>query len=657
MQDRIGALHLHYRVSSGSLGAALAPEFDRAVRAGLADALGARMSAMFGDDPSVVVIRELMAPVVVEKSDWSLNSRVVARICAASAASAATLLSRNAPTDLVVRFADEAEFVGSFIVELIAGSAWRHWYYGAFHRYRRADAAATIHAVLAESGVEAARVFAWLSRRGQLSAILSVLTPRDARRLLAGGGEGADGANGDSVLVDAAMRLLAQMGVIPVERRGREDLVVQFLAIRPIAPDWTDRKSLSAWVLEFVRFAVGRLARDAPILEPANVEAVHALLMGPLDWLDAPWLISQLTAMSQSPVAKSVRTPAASRPLLTPRHDRILQGIARRLRAERIRLADDSEDALVVRLIAAASEEASSDDRLDRTLVAAIELVARAYFTLVGSGDFPQHELSRIGEIDPAAADRPGRYDAEAARCLDALRTAGNSAQELLRAAVEARASPEEEGEPAQAAGVFLLVRAVLDVRLPALARQFGVPLEPLLGGLAIKWLGVPLPFDQALSLWAGTDDPRLADLDAAGEHLRLLNVALLDLLIDRKILDAATASDVIAADAALLAREIACSAQANAAMSGTASLLLHAWGGWLPGLRDSSSPFLLENCVRRAGRILASPERIAVQLDPAPLDIVLRMAGYLEPVERVDWLGGRTVSFAMRRVVDTDVP
>jgi hypothetical protein len=657
MQDRIGALHLHYRVGRGSLGAALAPGFDRAIRAGLADALGARISAMLGDDPAVVVIRELKAPVVIKKDDWSLDSRVVARICAASADSAAALLSRDAPTDAVMRFADEVEFVGSFIVELIAGSAWGHWYYGAFHRYRCADAAATIRAVLAESGVEAARVFAWLSRRGQLSAIFSVLAPHDARRLVAGGGEGADGANSDAVLVDAAMRLLAQMGVMSAEPRGRQDLVAQFLATRPIAPDWTDRRSLSAWVLEFIRFAVGRPARAAPVLEPANVEAVHALLTGPLDWLDAPWLASQLTALSHGPAGKSIRTPTAHRPLLTPRHDRILQGIARRLRAGRIRLADDSEDALVVCLVAAASEEASSDDRLDRTLVAAIELVARAYFSLAGSGDPPGQAFSRVGEIDPAAAAEPARYEAEAARRLAALRTAGNSARELLRAAVETRAAPEEEGAPAPGAGVFLLVRAVLDTRLAALARQFGVPLEPLLGGLAIKWLGVPLPFDRAISLWAGTEHPRLADLDAAGENLCLLNAALLDVLVDRKILDAPTAGDVIAADAALLTRELACSAQANAAVAGTASSLLRAWGRWLPGLRDSSSPFLLENCVRRAGRVLGSAGRIAVQLDPAPLDVVLQMAGYLAPVERVAWLGDRTVTFAVRRGANADVP
>src|SRR5262245_5679625 len=208
MEDRIGTLQLHYHVSDrASLGPALGPRLDRAVRAGLAEALSARMSAMIGDDGSVIVIRELNAPVVLDKTDWSLDSRVVARICGSSADAVAALLSRDAPTESVVRFDDEAAFVGSFILDLFTGSAWGLWYYGAFRRYRRADTQATIRAVLAESGAEVARVFAWLSRRGRLDAVLSSLAPGDARRLLGCGPESSDqpdGAHGEAVLADAA---------------------------------------------------------------------------------------------------------------------------------------------------------------------------------------------------------------------------------------------------------------------------------------------------------------------------------------------------------------------------------------------------------------------------------------------------------------------
>jgi hypothetical protein len=656
MEDRIGALHLHYRVrGGGSLGPALTPGFDRAVQAGLAEALGLRMAGMLGDDPSVVVIRELKASVVLDKRDCTLDSRVVERICMSSVDAAATMLSRDVPTASVMRFADEAEFVGSFIVDLIDGSAWTHWYYGAFHRYRRADAGTTLRAVLAESGVEVARVFAWLSRRGQLSAVMTLLAPSDARRLLGSDAESSvrlDDCDGVQVLADAAIQLLTQMGWDFAESGGRAQIVHQFLAARPIAPAWADRRSLSAWVLEFVRFVVNRPGTIAPAIHAQERGAIHTVLTGPLDWLDAPWLCAQLAALAHGPSFANDTKKISRRALLTPGHDRILDQLARRLRDGRIRIATgDGEDALVVRLIAAVSEEAPGSGPLDRTLITVVEQVARTYFAILDDANSGRQPNSFAGPTAADVVDLPYRLDANTVSRVKALRAAGDSAVELLRALVSVRPESDESGALTHAAGVFLLARAVLDVRLPASARQFGIPLPPLLSGLAIKWLGRPWPCDQATSLWAGAERSEVAELDTTAEPLHWLNEVLVELLIDRHTLDAETAREVIAVDAALLTHELECSAQTNAEVASTASLLLRAWGQWLPGIGAASSAFLLDKCVRRAGRVHVSEDRVAVQLHPAPLDVVLQMAGYLAPIERVPWLGDRTVSFTLRRI------
>lgn len=662
MEDRIGTLHLDYRVSgSTSLGQALVPGFDRAVRAGLADALGARMAAMLGEDASVIVIRELSAPVVLDKADCALDARVVERICRSAGDALTTMLSRDPPEEAIVRFADEAEFVGSFILDLIAGAAWERWHYGAFRRYRRADAKTTIRAVLAESGAEVARVLAWLARRGQLDAVLSLLTPRDARRLLgsgAAGVEAADVGNGNAVLVDAALRLLSDMGWRGAESSGRSAFVAQFLASRPIAPDWTDRRSLSAWVLALVQFALAQPEWDTPARQTDILDAVRASLSGPLDWLDAPWLTAELAALTQAPAPEPMRTLTPSCPLLTPRHDRILQQLARRLRDGRLRiLSGESEDALVVRLIAAASEEAAGREPLDQTLVAAIEEVARAYVAIAGSDAPRRHAVPLDDDIRLSAVDRSGTLAPDVARCLEARRAAGESAVELLRAAVAARPKEADSGALTRAAGVFLPARAVLDVRLQGLAREFDIALPPLLGGLASKWLGLPLSADRAVSLWAGAERPDPAELDPASERLGALGEALLQLLIDRRTLDAATAHEVIASDAALLTQELDCSPETNAGLSNIASMLLRAWARWLPGIGSSSAPFLLDNCVRRAGRVGISETKIAVQLAPAPLDVVVQMAGYFAPIERVAWLADRTVTFTVRPIPDGSSP
>ncbi|MBV7326647.1 hypothetical protein KFU94_01835 [Chloroflexi bacterium TSY] len=38
--------------------------------------------------------------------------------------------------------------------------------------------------------------------------------------------------------------------------------------------------------------------------------------------------------------------------------------------------------------------------------------------------------------------------------------------------------------------------------------------------------------------------------------------------------------------------------------------------------------------------------EQIQAQLEPLPLDIVLQLVDYLDPIERVSWLEKRTVGY-----------
>jgi hypothetical protein len=73
---------------------------------------------------------------------------------------------------------------------------------------------------------------------------------------------------------------------------------------------------------------------------------------------------------------------------------------------------------------------------------------------------------------------------------------------------------------------------------------------------------------------------------------------------------------------------------------------LLRLWSRWLRQFSESSVPYLLDQFIRRPGRLSASPAGVWVELEPRPLDIVIEMAGYLTPLEGVPWLGGRTVHF-----------
>ncbi|HXS01850.1 MAG TPA: hypothetical protein VN724_14835, partial [Pyrinomonadaceae bacterium] len=79
------------------------------------------------------------------------------------------------------------------------------------------------------------------------------------------------------------------------------------------------------------------------------------------------------------------------------------------------------------------------------------------------------------------------------------------------------------------------------------------------------------------------------------------------------------------------------------------AYMLLRMWSFWLRGFSSSSIPFLLENFVRRRGRVHVVDEGLLIELERRPLDIVLRMAGYLDDLERVPWLDGGRIKFQVR--------
>ena len=74
----------------------------------------------------------------------------------------------------------------------------------------------------------------------------------------------------------------------------------------------------------------------------------------------------------------------------------------------------------------------------------------------------------------------------------------------------------------------------------------------------------------------------------------------------------------------------------------------LRIWARWLRGFSESSVPYLLDRFVRRTGRLrIAGDDTLDVDLAPSAFDEVLRMAGYLDPLEGAGWLEGRRVTFS----------
>ncbi|MBV9958213.1 MAG: hypothetical protein JO360_07320, partial [Acidobacteria bacterium] len=79
------------------------------------------------------------------------------------------------------------------------------------------------------------------------------------------------------------------------------------------------------------------------------------------------------------------------------------------------------------------------------------------------------------------------------------------------------------------------------------------------------------------------------------------------------------------------------------------AQSLLRMWARWLRQFAASSVPYLLESFIRRRGWLAAEDGYLLVELERAPLDIVIEMAGYLEELEGVPWLEHGRIRFVLR--------
>jgi hypothetical protein len=225
-------------------------------------------------------------------------------------------------------------------------------------------------------------------------------------------------------------------------------------------------------------------------------------------------------------------------------------------------------------------------------------------------------------EIRPS----PGGFD-EPARPTDLPRSA--------RVRGEARAVPADPVRQStsldQGAGVLLLLRAVVDLRLPTVIRRAdrdpdAVP-SALLAAAGHLTEADPTP---AMAVFAG-----MVDVMPGPERLTELMVPW---PVER--------CGGLARQLWTVLRAQGLEAEEQGSDHGVGALVadvvLRAWRRWLGALGRSSTAYLLAQFVRRPGQVEIEPGRVLVTLAARPLDVVLEQAGYLIPLRDVGLLGGR---------------
>lgn len=646
MEASIGRFRSRYR--SGSVpqrARELAGRCDRIARTRLPALLEEALAESFGETEVVVIRRVAVRGSFLVGGELS-DDRIARRWARALAAAARRTAGRGGgPEGPVARFPDQASYLARFLAELVEASrlALDRWYFAPLRPHVRPTPAATTRAVLEAHRGETDAVLAALARHGDLDGVLAALD-EESLALLWRLGEPAGDAGGAErrTFLELAARLLERLlpGRVPARS---PDLAARYLAASPGTADWNDPAGLADAVADAARFLVreGALERAMPETVPAD------LLGAEWEWLDRDRLRRGLEGepeMTEATVPAVAEGAAAGRPpeRPTPRQEALLEDLRTLLSDTDARLdaSRPTSKANALRLFALLVDRYPrwSGSTLARRMVAHLLHAWERGRPVPGLAPLarPSHVPHVLGRPSPPTAPRVRSADRAVAR----------------------------DGLATECAGAFLMLRTLLDLRLPGIVERTAFPrgfegstaMRSVLVVLATAWAGpaaiVDGRLDPALA-WLG-GYPRPPESEELRETWRTADDGAREsflALVRRLVADQAEELDGSMDELRRLfdaGRIVADGADADA-LAWTAAATVRVWGRWLKGVGDSSLPFLLDNALRRPGRIELDDETLVVEMASAPLDLVVRMAGYFGELEALPWLGGRRVVYRLR--------
>jgi hypothetical protein len=608
----------------------------------------------FQDDPWVFVVRKAQARVAILAPQTVLESRLAEQWGARLCASVVRVIASASNDDSVVRFENQAAFVSNFLSDLVAGTAWEHWYHGAFRACRHLPDNEAILSVLTENAACLAEILHRLAKANALDAVLHALGEEGQRRLwMRAARLSSDSLPADAfrIFVHSAFDLADALSLWTAFRPAEQNYLDDYLRKQPASPQWTDPASLASSVTDVFR----ELLRDGLLsascaFRPDTLQKLDAALASSYDWLDKTYLKNSFATLF-SPFSPQKLAPSTVRPFLpTPAQLRLLGSLLSSIRNGSCPPDLSSSHAQMLRILASlgAAETIASP-----AATAMLESIVEAWLTLRGADDRDSQLLNlRRGRLEFCLARLSPAEKSRLRPHLESVAKAGDAAIAVVEALLAQDPSVSQcralEVIPTACAGLFLLVRTVQDLRLLALLKESGFDsLEPLLVALAVRICGKAAllagKFDSGAALWSGIPpeeySARLKHLE--GLDMQCFRSNLARLVAAQRLAGPSTSEEFTSETLA-----IDLPAGVARTLDFAAASLLRGWARWLPGLSQSSAGFLLEKFVRRAGTLYLHPDRVDVSLSPGPLDAVPEMAGYFSDSPAASWLGNRFVRF-----------
>jgi hypothetical protein len=487
VDHRIGRLHHRYRLLGVDTPAvAVASRLDRLAAARLPEALDRALTSGLGDDPAVYVLRRVGARFSLRldaaETDDSLASAWAGRLARAIIRA----IADDAGQGGLVRFADRAAYAAAFAADLLAGRARDRWYYAPFAPLFDLPVPDALARLLLDHRDVLPALLARFHREARLARVLVALTP-DAHRALwdaARGVEPMPSPDAARPLFALAASLIDRLGLRTISVGQIDTLWHQYLYISQADPDWRDSGSLTLGVLDALRFLLDRTTVSTPTIPtPERLEAALADLDA--DWLDCALIVRSFPRLldPRKPTALAGRGPSPTQRLLL---DEIRAAIIEVLGSLDRSALDAPANAL--RILAAVVDRRPdrggdpSTTALIATLLAAASALARSESPAVAiPTPTPPRSLASLGE--------PG---------LEVVATL------LARGATSPRLANDPPTIATECAGLFFLIRAVLDLRLAALHRAAEFPdFSTFLAALGQRWSGLSTD-DPGIAIFAG---------------------------------------------------------------------------------------------------------------------------------------------------------
>jgi hypothetical protein len=707
MLGRIAHLRSHYRLTGAQVAApAVALQLDRILREEALRSCDEALDSALALDESVYVLRRVKVKTSFvlssETTDAGLGKRWGSHL--ATAVMRAIARGEDAAGN-VVRFENQAVYVASFLSALLQGTEHKRWFYSAFAYVETFEKQTAIRRVLRDNISHAPAILACVHRHGEIDSLLATLDAETKQAVWSPESEQRDDLEISRSLFTTGLQLVKRLaaasalsqsaaelfGDFPendppltdwrdprsLQRpesgtalsKSGDELFGEYWETYPPFADWRDPRSLAESVLEVIRYFVARNYLAPPeAMSELSLRLEQELEV--FEWLDREWLRSSILELfeKRDPVTPDLPL-RVSTGRATPRQRELLATIAAAVGDANVVNGDFfNNDSLAASLkILALLVNAApgwAEDAAAKVMIENLLAARTAAQTTPARAEF--FKLLQRRDVEGALHCLPLEQRDRARDACRSVAALGKPALELLDRLTKAEVNQAAVGIASECAGASLLVRTMLDARLHTLPDEDAFPVTSEWPQPAMLFLAIALrlngekafvneTLEPGLCVLAGFEQaPTRHALDEiwreaeTTEHSRFRE-ALLRIAEGHRLEDLEHSTTSFNEALAFPDDGQTGNPSFDLTIAAATRLLLRMWARWLRGFSNSSPAFLSDNFIRRRGQIYVEKDVLLIELEQRPLDVVVEMAGYLADLERVPWLPGKRIKFALR--------